>query len=112
MIEVQYLFDSTIEELERKNGINDEYNLLMTSSLLRKLLIDGDNSLVCQIDKKGKKLRFKVNITEPMHISIPSIFTPEDLKTYYWFAMDGLDPETSPPHLISIKEVTLDEFLQ
>jgi hypothetical protein len=113
MIDIQILFDRTLEELEKKTKANDEYELLMTTPLLRKLLIDGNNSLVSQINKKGKKLRFSVNVREPLHKRVPSVFTPEDLQTYFWFAKSGLDPEIADKFRnYNLQQLSFDDFLQ
>lgn len=113
MIDNQILFDKTLNDLEEKNKTNDEYELLMATPLLRKLLIDGDNSLISQINKKGKKLRFRVNVRDPLHKRLPSIFNSSDLKSYKWFALDGFDPATADTsRSFNPIELTYDEFLK
>ncbi len=113
MFDTQVLFNRTIKELAEKNKANDEYELLMTTHLLRKLLIDGDNSLISQINKKGKKIRFRVNVRKPIHKRFPNIFTSSDLKSYMWFALDGFDPETADTsRSFNPVELTYDAFLK
>jgi hypothetical protein len=113
MIDIQNLFDGTLDELEKRVDTNDEYEILMVSPLLRKILIDGDNSLICQLNKKGRKLRFNVNVREPLHIRVPSIFTNEDLKTYSWLALDGFNPDTADKGRdYSPQSLSLDDFLK
>jgi hypothetical protein len=114
MLSIQSLFDKTLDELEQKTKANNEYDILMTTSLLRKLLIDGNNSLVCQINKNGKKLKFTINKRDPLHKRFSSIFNPNDISNYYWFSADGLDPETTDQNHPSYnpQELNFDEFLQ
>jgi len=94
-MDAQKLFDKTLDDLSAKLKKGDEYEILMSSSLLRKLLVDGENSLVCQIDKKKRPLRFFVNAREPLHKRIPTLFTDKDLLIYTWFPLDGLNPDTA-----------------
>lgn len=113
MIDNLILFSRTLDDLEEKSNSNDEYELLMTTPLLRKLLIDGDNSLISQINKKGKKLRFRVNVREPLHKRFPTIFKSADLKSYKWFSLDGFDPETADASRgFNPIELTYDDFLK
>jgi len=112
-INAQELFDKTVEELEQRTKSNDQYDILMTAFLLRKLLLDGSNSLISQINKNGKQFRFSVNIREPLHKRIPSIFTENDLATYSWLAEDGFNPDSAK----EIKDycprtLNIDEFLK
>jgi hypothetical protein len=113
MIDQQELFVKTLEELNNRIQANDPYNILMAAGLLRKLLIDGENSLIYQINKNEQSIKFHTNVKTPLHIRNPLLFTKEDLIAYSWFAEDGLNPDTAdktrnfnPQHL------TLKEFLE
>lgn len=112
MIDVKTLFNKTLNELDARINSGDEYSLLMTAGLLRKLLVDGENSLVHQIDKNRKKLSFHVNIRQPLHRRVPTVFTENDLLTYSWLAESGFNPDTANTKRdYNPQHIGLDKFL-
>lgn len=109
----QTLFNHTVDELEKRSSLNDKYELLMTTPLLRKLLIDGENSLIHQVNKNSQPLLFKINNKEPLHKTAPFLFKPENLKTYFWAIADGLDPVSANKNRQFLpQELSLDNFLK
>lgn len=96
MIDTQQLFNKTLDEIELRIQSDNEYDTLMISPLLRKLLVDGENSLISQIDKNKKPLRFRVNIREPLHKRVPFLFKNENsTNEYSWISGDGFNPDTT-----------------
>lgn len=112
MINIKTLFNKTLDEIDEKIANGNEYNILMLAALIRKLLIDGENSLIHQIDKKGQKLEFYANVRKPLHERMPTIFKNRDLTAYMWFAENGLNPDTANKRNgFNPKLLNLDEFL-
>lgn len=91
MFNSQFLFNKTLQDLKSKIDSGDQYDILMASSLIRKLLIDGANSLIYQVGEKDKKISFKVNKKEPLHIRYPKLV--QDIK--FWSIENGLDPDVA-----------------
>lgn len=113
-MDINNFFKSSLEELNEKILSGKEYDILMTSGILRKLLLDGDATLIYQIDKKNNPLRFKVNLRLPLHKSMPNLFIEQMLLGYSWFVEDGLNPDTANKNRndFNLQELTLDEFLK
>ena len=98
-----FLFIKTLGDIEKKMKSHDEYEILMISGLLRKLLLDG-NPLIHQVNKSRKlKISFTVNDRKP----------PVGNKSLvFWSIEDGFDPDTSVPHLTKPVEVNKDQLLR
>lgn len=110
---VQQLFNGTLEELNVRISKGSEYDILLLSGLLRKLLVDGDASLIYQLKKKGESIKFRVNIREPLHRRMPNLFTSSDLITYSWLCESGLNPDIADQRReYNPQEVSLDNFLK
>lgn len=73
-MDINKLFSESLEELNIRIQSGKEYDILMTSGILRKILLDGSNSLIYQIDKKGGPIKFSVNLRLPLHRRMPNIF--------------------------------------
>ncbi len=102
MSNVESLFLSTLRDLEARIADPDEYNVLGSSALIRKLLID-DFPLVDQVNRQYRlKIVFEISESNP---SIPGVPEPT-----VWSVQDGLDPETSRPGK-SRKIVNRDQLL-
>ena len=96
------LFLNTLRDLDSRIADTDEYNVLGSSALIRKLLID-DFPLVDQVNRQYRlKLVFEISESNP---SIPGVPEPT-----VWSVQDGLDPETSRPGKPR-KVVSRDQFL-
>lgn len=92
-----------MEDLKKRSNSHDEYEVMMIAALLRKLLMDSD-PLMNQINRSLKlKIRFTIN-----NISL----TSKPPIPIFESVEDGFDPETSPPFLINIKDVTVDQLLK
>lgn len=90
------LFLETLADLERRSGDQaSEYEALLISALLRKLLLDA-HSLVDEVNRDRRiKIRYRISNTQPPNL--PGLVA--------WNALDGLDPETastSTPKLVSV----------
>lgn len=97
------LFKYTLEDIEKRLEIHNEYEVLMIAGLLRKLLLD-DNPLIYQVNRDfGMQLSFLVN-----NRAIPT----GRLAPAFWSIEDGLDPDTSVPHLSNPIKKNLDGFLK
>lgn len=96
------LFIRTIKDLESRLDSNDEYEILMIASLLRKLLLDR-NPLTDQVNRKRRlKIKYRIN-DRPLPTDEP--------VPIFWSVEDGFDPDTSVPHLSKPIEVTKDQLL-
>jgi hypothetical protein len=85
------LFLHTLDDLEEHTAPGaSEYQVLMSSGRLRKLLLDGGQSLVDQVNRpRQSALEFSINEPgeyENMILSDGPVF---------WALTDGLDPETA-----------------
>jgi hypothetical protein len=81
------LFLRTLDDLEKRvePGI-DEYEVLMSAGLLRKLLLD-DPPLADQVNRERKlRILYRINASGPD----PAVLQDKPL---YWSMQDGLDPE-------------------
>lgn len=77
------LFLNTLRLLsDHTQGKPTRFELLMVAAALRKLLLDGQNSLLIQVNRRRDlKLRFKVN-----QKTAPG-------GAVLWWVLDGIDPE-------------------
>ena len=97
----EWLFSGTLDDITDKVASKNTYQTLMLSGLLRKLLLDGGNSLVHRVNAKHRlKIRF----------AITSVPLPNEPDLLFWGAMDGFSPETSRPGK-AVVEVDLDGLL-
>jgi len=96
------IFVKTLEDIEKRMQSKDSYEILMISGLLRKLLLD-DNPLIHQVNQNQRlKITFTINDRQP----------PIDKSLTYWWIQDGLDPNTSVPHLTKPLIVSIDKLLK
>lgn len=104
---VESLFLHTLSDLESRIVATDEYNLLGSSSLIRKLLIEG-SPLVDQVNRHYRHLKLKI-VFEICELSPP---TPTDgaPAPTFWSVNDGLCPEPFWPK-IPRKVVNRDQLL-
>jgi hypothetical protein len=100
------LFIETLGDLKpRLEGAPTEYTVLGISTLLRKLILDSP-SLVAKVNRSRRlRIRFVVNAHEPVWK------TAGFESPVFWSIEDGFDPDTSPPHIVTPMEVTLDQLL-
>lgn len=93
-LDVDRLLLHTLHDLEERASATDEYKVLMSAALLRKLILDADR-LVDQVNRTYKlDLRFRISSVSPFEQMI------YDTNPLFWIIEDGLDPEIlsiSPP---------------
>ena len=106
-MELHYLFSRKLAELNDCIHSQDDYKLLTSAGILRQLLLDGDKSLLHQLNRE-KKLRIVFCINDKPPISFPGI--PDDAIT--WFIQDGLCPEYASNRDKKIVNVSLHKFLK
>lgn len=99
---VEWLFSGTLDDLKERVDSNNTYQVLMTSGLLRKLLLDDKISLLNQVNRARKI---------PIAFSFVPQVPPDPSEAYLWGAMDGLDGLGDPKHP-ALKEHGLSAFLQ
>ncbi|MDH5828913.1 hypothetical protein QFW80_00040 [Luteimonas sp. M1R5S18] len=89
MTESEALFLRTLEDIERRLGQTDPYEILFIAALIRKLFLD-DFPLVDQVNRNHKiKLTFETTLP----IELPKDFPAPS----FWTVQDGLDPDTAIP---------------
>ncbi|MEV6695524.1 hypothetical protein AB0M35_29090 [Micromonospora sp. NPDC051196] len=89
-MDVDRLFLHTLRDLEERASATDEYKVLMSAALLRKLILDADR-LVDQVNRTYKlDLRFRISSVSPFERMI------YDTNPLFWIIEDGLDPEILP----------------
>jgi hypothetical protein len=96
------LFLNTLDDLERRvtPGVN-EYDVLMSAGLLRKLLLDAP-PLVDQVNRERKlRIVYRINARGPDAVVL------ED-EPVYWSMQDGLEAEAGSG---GAEEVSRDELL-
>jgi len=100
------LFLETLTELRRRlAAINDEYELVMASGLLRKLLLDGE-PLVHQLNRGLRlQLRFPIATTDAFDAALMRYHPVFDLSP------EGLSPKFNLLPSAVTKQVDLDTFL-
>ena len=102
-VDVDRLFVHTLDDLERRTTATDEYEVLMSAALLRKLLLDGTR-LTDQVNRIYRvDLRFRISAVSPYEQMLY-----ED-NPVFWTIEDALDPDcnlTYAPY-----DATRDQFL-
>lgn len=93
-MDTNQLFKKTLDDLREKSQSSDWYDMLLISSLIYKLLYDP-HPLVDEVNLAKQKIIFLVNQRN----------VPTDPSLMFWSVEDGLDPDTSVPHLTKSVEV-------
>jgi len=102
-VDVDRLFIYTLRDLEQRIADADEYEVLMSAALLRKLLVDGAR-LMDQVNRAYRMdLRFRISGVSPLENLIY-----ED-NPMFWSLEDALDPES--PFAYQPFDATRDQFL-
>jgi hypothetical protein len=102
-VEVDQLFVRTLDDLERRTNATDEYEVLMSTALLRKLLLDGTR-LTDQVNRKYRvDLRFRISAVSPYEQLLY-----ED-NPVFWAIEDALDPNCRLAY--APYDATRDQFL-
>lgn len=100
-MEAERLFVHTLDDLRRRVESEQEYDVLMLAGLLRKLILDGGNSLAIKVSRsRSLKLVFRINFCAPPRVQ------------HYWCVGDDLDPEATCERNLTSVEVGLDTLLK
>jgi hypothetical protein len=98
------LFVHTLRDLERRTAATDEYEVLLSAALLRKLLLDQER-LMDQVNRRYRlDLRFRISGVSPFEQQIC------DSNPIFWALEDALDPES--PLAYAPFAATRDQFLR
>jgi hypothetical protein len=105
-MQADQLFLRTLEDLDRRTVVADEYETLLAAGLLRKLLLD-EAPLIHQVNRdRREQIRFRINGETPLERVIL-----ED-NPIFWVIGDAIDPDAFPVSGISAPiDVKLDQFL-
>lgn len=88
-VDADRLFLHTLEDLERRTAATDEYEVLMSAALLRKLLLDRTR-LTDQVNRGHRlDLRFRISAVSPYEQLLY-----ED-NPVFWVIEDALDPDSA-----------------
>jgi hypothetical protein len=97
------LFVHTLRDLEQRTAATDEYEVLLSAALLRKLLLDQER-LMDQVNRRYRlDLRFRTSGVSPFEQQI------WDSTPIFWALEDVLDPES--PLAYAPFDATRDQFL-
>jgi hypothetical protein len=105
-LNVDLLFINTLDELAQRTVMGaPEYDVLMSAGLLRKLLLDGGNSLMDQVNRERRlQLTFAICVSSEFERALRAM-TPTA-----WSLGDGLDPQTTAVDA-EVEHVKRDRFL-
>ena len=105
-MQADQLFLRTLEDLDRRTSVADEYEALLAAGLLRKLLLD-EAPLVHQVNRyRRERVRFRINGETPLERIML-----ED-NPVFWAIGDAIDPDAFPASGISAPmDAKLDQFL-
>lgn len=105
-MDVDDLFIETLADLERRTTATDEYEVLMSAALLRKLLMDS-TPLVDRVNQARRlRIRFRINGETPYQRAVM------ELGPVYWSLEDGMDPDLGqPPGVQAPQEVKREGLL-
>lgn len=102
-MDIDRLFVHTLRDLEERTASTDEYTVLMSAALLRKLLLD-DSRLVDQVNRTYRlKLRYRISDVSPWEKLIL------DDRPVFWIIEDALDPDS--PFAYVPYDATRDQLL-
>lgn len=100
------LFIRTLSDLEKRTTSTDEYEVLLSALLIRKLLLDA----VPLMDKVNSSVRLKVHFRINGETAYERIIHEDG--PIFWSLEDGIDPEIPmPPGLQAPFDATRDQFL-
>jgi hypothetical protein len=102
-VDADRLFVHTLRDLEQRTAATDEYEVLLSAALLRKLLLDQQR-LMDQVNRRYRlDLRFRISGVSPFEQQI------WDSPPIFWALEDVLDPES--PLAYAPFDATRDQFL-
>ena len=105
-MQADQLFLRTLEDLDRRTTVADEYEVLLAAGLLRKLLLD-EVPLVHQVNRyRRERIRFRINGESPLERTML-----ED-EPVFWVIGDAIDPDAFPvPGMSASMDAKLDQLL-
>jgi len=107
-MDVEQLFVRTLADLEHRTVATDEYEVLMSVGLMRKLLMEG-TTLVDKVNS-----RYKLKIRYPMNgVSAYERVIYED-PPVFWSLLEAIDPECRPAQMPGTRapiDATRDQLL-
>ena len=101
------LFLRTLEDLDGRTTVADEYEALLAAGLLRKLLLD-EAPLVHQVNRyRRERIRFRINGETPLERTILAD------NPVFWAIGDAIDPDAfaALPGISAPMDAKLDQFL-
>ena len=102
-VDIDQLFVCTLDDLEQRTTATDEYEVLMSAALLRKLLLD-QTRLTDQVNRRYRlNLRFRIGAVSPCEQLLY-----ED-NPVFWAIEDALDPDCALAYVPY--DATRDQFL-
>lgn len=103
MVNSDFVFLKTLEEIEERLARNSTYDTLMIAGLLRKLLVDG-SALIHLVNRAHRlPIRFIANNL--------TLFSPPN-EIEYCSLEDATDPEVAYPSLRKPVELKIEQFLK
>lgn len=102
-VDVDRLFIYTLSDLEQRAAAADEYAVLMSAALLRKLLLDKGRLMDLVNRSHRLDLRFRISGVSPLEQLI------HDSNPMFWTIEDGLDADS--PLAYAPFNASLDQFL-
>jgi hypothetical protein len=106
-MQADQLFLRTLEDLDRRTMVADEYEALLAAGLLRKLLLD-EAPLAYQVNRyRRTRIRFRINGETPLE---RAIFEDNPL---FWAIGDAINPDAfrELPGISAPMDAKLDQFL-
>jgi hypothetical protein len=103
-VDVDRLFCHTLRDLESRTAATDEYEVLMSAALLRKLLLDQERLMDLANRRCRLSLRFRISAESPYEKRLLAT------KPIFWSIEDALDPES--PLAYAPFDATRDQFLK
>jgi hypothetical protein len=106
-MQADQLFLRTLEDLDRRTTVADEYEALLAAGRLRLLLLD-EAPLVHQVNRyRRERIRFRINGETPLERSMLAD------KPVFWAIGDAIDPDAFPaPGISAPTDAKLDQFLK
>lgn len=106
-MQADQLFLRTLEDLDRRTTVADEYEALLAAGLLRKLLLD-EAPLIHQVNRyRRERIRFRINGETPLERIILAD------NPVFWAIGDAIKPDAyqGRPGVSAPTDAKLDQFL-
>ena len=106
-MQADQLFLRTVEDLDRRTMVADEYEALLAAGLIRKLLLD-ESPLAYQVNRyRRERIRFRINGETPLERIILND------NPFFWAIGDAIDPDAfrAAPGISAPVDAKLEQFL-